>query len=847
MKPKYYPHEVEAKWQARWEQERAFEVEVDPTRPKFYCLEMLPYPSGRLHMGHVRNYTIGDALSWYKRLQGYNVLHPMGWDSFGQPAEQAAIKRGIHPAVWTEENIAYMRHQLRRLGISYDWRREIASHTPEYYRWNQWFFLKMYERGLVYRKRSPVNWCPQCQTVLSNEQAQGGCWRCGSAVEQRHLEQWFVKITDYAEELLRGLEELGEGWPERVRTMQRNWIGKSVGATIAFPLEGREETISIFTTRIDTIYGANAVLLAPEHPMARQLAEASPYRDRVLEFIARLEKMDRRARSAEDAEKEGQETGFFARNPFTGERLPIWIANFILMEYGTGAIMSVPAHDQRDFEFSRKYGLPIRQVIAPVDEEGRPIRFAEMTEAYEGEGVLINSGPFDGLTSEDARRRMTEYAEHHGFGRAAVHYRLRDWGISRQRYWGTPIPMIHCERCGIVPVPEDQLPVVLPPDAPFTGERGSPLDHVPEFVHTTCPKCQGPARRDTDTMDTFVDSSWYYFRYCDPKNDTAPFDPEIARYWLPVDQYIGGIEHAIMHLLYTRFWCKVMRDLGLIEFSEPVTRLLTQGMVLNIVTEGPYAGRWMAMSKSLGNGVDPDDMIQKYGADTLRIFILFAAPPENELQWKEEGVEGAFRFLRRIHALLWKWHEVLARRFPTLPRPEPDQLTPEQRAVLRKTHQTIQGVTEDIEAHFQFNTAIAKLMELLNAIGDFEARFRTVEDAADADLYVLGEAIQALVLMLVPFAPHFAEEMWEALGHTESVVKARWPKADERWVRAETLEIPVQVNGKLRSRIFMPPGTPPEEYERAALADPKVQAFINGRKVLRVIVVPDRLVNVVVQ
>jgi leucyl-tRNA synthetase len=424
---------------------------------------------------------------------------------------------------------------------------------------------------------------------------------------------------------------------------------------------------------------------------------------------------------------------------------------------------------------------------------------------------------------------------------------LRDWGISRQRYWGTPIPMIHCERCGIVPVPEDQLPVVLPPDAPFTGERGSPLDHVPEFVHTTCPKCQGPARRDTDTMDTFVDSSWYYFRYCDPKNDTAPFDPEIVRYWLPVDQYIGGIEHAIMHLLYTRFWCKVMRDLGLIEFSEPVTRLLTQGMVLNIVTEGPYAGRWMAMSKSLGNGVDPDDMIQKYGADTLRIFILFAAPPENELQWKEEGVEGAFRFLRRIHALLWKWHEVLARRFPTLPRPEPDQLTPEQRAVLRKTHQTIQGVTEDIEVHFQFNTAIAKLMELLNAIGDFEARFRTVEDAADADLYVIGEAIQALVLMLVPFAPHFAEEMWEALGHTESVVKARWPKADERWVRAETLEIPVQVNGKLRSRIFMPPGTPPEEYERAALADPKVQAFINGRKVLKVIVVPDRLVNVVVQ
>lgn len=842
MKEKYYPEQVEAKWQARWQQTRAFEAEVDPRRPKFYCLEMLPYPSGRLHMGHVRNYSIGDALAWYKRMRGYNVLHPMGWDSFGQPAEQAAIKHGIHPATWTEENIAYMRQQLQRLGLSYDWRREVASHTPDYYRWNQWFFLKMYERGLVYRKQAPVNWCPQCQTVLSNEQAQGGCWRCGTPVEQRELAQWFVRITRYADELLEDLDRLAAGWPEKVLTMQRNWIGKSVGAHVDFPVEGLGTTVRIFTTRIDTIFGATAILLAPEHPLVAAISDRSPHRQDIAQFVERMRKMDRRVRREAETEKEGVDTGLFARNPFNGERLPIWIANFILMDYGTGAIMAVPAHDQRDFEFARKYGLPIRQVIAPVDEAGHPVLFEVHERAYEGEGILVQSGEFTNLTSTEAIGRMTAYAQAHGFGEAAITYKLRDWGISRQRYWGTPVPMIHCDRCGIVPVPEEDLPVILPPNAPFTGERGSPLDHVPEFIHTSCPSCGGAARRDTDTMDTFVDSCWYYFRYCDPRNDRAPFDPDIIRYWLPVDQYIGGVEHAIMHLLYTRFWCKVMRDLGLVDIAEPVTRLLTQGMVLNIVTSGPYAGRWLAMSKSLGNGVDPDEMVSKYGADTLRVFILFAAPPQAELQWKEEGVEGAFRFLRRLHTMVWRWRTAV----PDAPAVSREQLTPAQRALVRKTHQTIRGVTQDFEADLQLNTAIAKLMELLNAIADFDGEVGGPEAAGEMDRAVMGEALRALVALLAPFAPHIAEEMWEGLGQTTSLTRQPWPTFDEALAREDTLEIPVQVNGKLRSRIFLPPGTSREEYERAALADERVRAFIDGKKVVKVIVVPERLVNVVV-
>ncbi|MBI3951391.1 MAG: leucine--tRNA ligase [Acidobacteria bacterium] len=846
MKEKYSAQEIEEKWQQRWAEAHAFEADPDPQRPKYYCLEMLPYPSGDIHMGHVRNYSIGDALSWYKRMQGYNVLHPIGWDSFGQPAEQAAIKRGIHPAKWTEVNITNMRRQLKRLGISYDWRREIAAHTPPYYRWNQWFFLKMYERGLIYRKLSPVNWCPQCQTVLSNEQAQGGCWRCGSEVEQRDLEQWFARITDYAEELLRGLDELEVGWPEKVITMQRNWIGRSEGTLVDFPIEGMDEKITIFTTRADTIFGANSVILAPEHSLVAKLAQASPRCDEVVAVCSRMARQDRRVRSAEDTEKEGIDTGVFAINPYNGERLPIWIANFILMEYGTGAIMSVPAHDQRDYDFAKKYGLPIRQVIAPLDENGQPIEFDDLKEAYDGEGVLINSGPFNGLPNTEAIRRMTQYAKEKGFGDLSVQHKLRDWGLSRQRYWGTPIPIIHCPTCGAVPVPKDQLPVTLPPEAPFTGESGSPLDHVPEFVNTTCPNCQGPARRDTDTMDTFVDSSWYYFRYCDPKNDSAPFDPDIIRHWMPVEQYIGGVEHAVMHLLYTRFWTRFMRDLRLIEFSEPVINLLTQGMVTNIVTEGPKKGQWLKMSKSLGNGVDPDEMLDIYGADTVRVFMLFTSPPEMELRWQEEGVEGAARFLRRVYTLVWRWHQAIRERNPGKIETV-EGLNPAQRQLLRKTHQTIRGVTDDIEERMQFNTAIAKLMELLNAIYDFDAAVGGAAKATDADLSVFDEAITALVTMLAPFAPHVAEEMWEALGHADSLAQSRWPEYNEMLAREERLEVPVQVNGKLRSRIFLDPDARQDQYEQAALADEKVKSFIDGKKVVKIIVVPQRLVNVVVK
>jgi leucyl-tRNA synthetase len=844
MKEKYFAQEIEDKWQQRWAEARLFETELDPSKPKFYCLEMLPYPSGRIHMGHVRNYTIGDALYWYKRMQGHNVLHPIGWDSFGQPAEQAAIKHGVHPVKWTEENITYMRRQLKRLGFSYDWRRETAAHTPEYYRWNQWFFLKMYERGLIYRKLSPVNWCPQCQTVLSNEQAQGGCWRCGSEVEQRELEQWFARITAYAEELLRCLDDLEARWPEKVVTMQRNWIGRSEGTLVDFAIEGLDEKVTIFTTRVDTIFGANAVILAPEHPLVQKLAERSPRRQEVLAFADRLARQDRRVRSAEDTEKEGIGTDVFAINPYNGERIPIWIANFVLMEYGTGAIMAVPAGDQRDFEFSRKYTLPFRQIKLTAD--GQEIAPENMDGADEGWTVTVNTGQWSGLPAKEANQRMTEYAEAHGFGRRSIHYKLRDWGLSRQRYWGTPVPIVHCPSCGIVPVPEDQLPVRLPKDVSFTGESGSPLDHVPEFVNTTCPTCSGPARRDTDTMDTFVDSSWYYFRYCDPENDQAPFDPDIIRYWMPVEQYIGGVEHAVMHLLYTRFWTKLMRDLGLVEFSEPVTNLLTQGMVTNIVSEGPNKGQWLKMSKSLGNGVDPDEMMDIYGADTVRVFMLFASPPEAELRWQEAGVEGAARFLRRVNGLVWKWHDRVAASGRAAHFSSSD-LNERQRAVLRKTHQTVRGLTRDIEERMQFNTAIAKLMELLNSLFDFDAAVGEVAAASEADVYVMGEGLQALVVMLAPFAPHFAAEMWEALGHPEDFIKTPWPTHDEALAREEHLEIPVQINGKLRSRIYLGPDATHDQYEQAALADEKVQSFINSKPVVKVVVVPRRLVNIVVK
>jgi leucyl-tRNA synthetase len=853
MDEKYFPEKIEEKWQSRWAETGAFEVESSDERAPFYCLEMLPYPSGFLHMGHVRNYSIGDALSWYKRLQGFNVLHPIGWDSFGQPAEQAAIKRGIHPRAWTEDNINHMRGQLKRVGISYDWRREIAAHTPEYYKWDQWFFLKMYERGLAYRRMSQVNWCPKEETVLSNEQSSGGvCWRCGASVAKKDIEQWFLRITDYAERLLDDMKEIEGGWPERVLTMQRNWIGRSRGAYVDFSVKDTDARVRVFTTRIDTIYGATAIVLAAEHPLLEELMEESPLKNQVRTFIKRARHEHRRYPSAtEDSEeKEGINTGLIAINPFSHEAIPVWVANYVLMDYGTGAVMSVPAHDERDFEFAQKYSLPIRRVIERISHEQESIEHdpvredqsAAMPHAFTDHGILVNSGDWSGKLSEDAITEMARMAAEKGFGEEAVTYRLRDWGVSRQRFWGAPVPIIYCDSCGVVPVPEKDLPVTLPDRADFTGTGESPLAGVAEFVNTTCPKCGEAARRETDTMDTFVDSSWYFFRYCDPHNSEKPFDEERAAYWTPVSQYIGGIDHAVMHLLYTRFWTKFMRDLGLVAFNEPVQRLMTQGMVTNQV-EG--TNEWKRMSKSLGNGVDPDDMIAAYGADAVRLFVLFAAPPENELRWQETGIEGAVRFLRRVYGMVWRWHERLSDALSSVAEAGKEDASAEVRALRRKTHQTIARITEDFE-ELHFNTSVAALMELSNALGDFRVE---PQDASALEIQAVREALESLVLMLTPFTPHASEEMWEALGHAGGILRshARWPQADEELARKEELEIPVQVNGKLRSRITATPDTPEESLRALALADDKVQGFISGREVVKVIIVPQRLVNIVVR
>ncbi|HZH89395.1 MAG TPA: leucine--tRNA ligase [Pyrinomonadaceae bacterium] len=852
MDEKYFPEKIEEKWQRVWAETGAFEIEPDEARPKFFCLEMLPYPSGFLHMGHVRNWALGDAMAWHKRLQGFNVLHPIGWDSFGQPAEQAAIKRNVQPREWTEENIVHMRGQFKRLGISFDWRREMAAHRPEYYKWDQWFFLKMLERGLIYRRTSPINWCPKEETVLSNEQSSGGvCWRCGTAVEKRDLEQWFIRTTQYAEELLAGMGEIEAGWPERVLTMQRNWIGRSEGAYIDFPIKDSDAKVRVFTTRIDTVYGATAIVVAAEHPLLNELEE-SPLKERVLEFAARV-RAERASRAAtapgEEEEKEGVNTGLFAVNPFSGEQIPVWVANYVLIEYGAGAVMAVPAHDERDFEFAQKYSLPVRRVIERVSYEQESIPHNEATgldqstampHAFTDYGILVNSAGWGGKLSHDAMREMAAYAAEKNFGGGAVTYRLRDWGISRQRFWGAPIPIVYCDDCGAVPVPEAELPVLLPERAEFTGAGKSPLANVAEFVNTSCPKCGRAARRETDTMDTFVDSSWYFFRYCDPQNDAAPFDPARVAYWAPVDQYIGGIEHAVMHLLYTRFWTKMMRDIGLVAFNEPVRNLLTQGMVTNIV-EG--TGEWKAMSKSLGNGVDPDEMIEAYGADAVRLFVMFAAPPENELRWLETGIEGAVRFLRRVYNFIWRWRDSLT----DAPEVAPDagEFSDAARSLRRKTHQTVARVTQDF-AELHFNTSISALMELLNALGDFD---RAPAEATPADKFAVREALEALVLMLAPFTPHVAEELWESLGHAGGLLGsgARWPVADAELARKEALEIPVQINGKLRGRIQATPDTSEDELREAALADGKVRAHMEGRQVVKVIVVPQRLVNIVVR
>jgi leucyl-tRNA synthetase len=848
MDEKYFPEEIEKKWQKRWEETGAFEARNDDPRPKYYCLEMLPYPSGFLHMGHVRNYSIGDALSWFKRLQGYNVLHPIGWDSFGQPAEQAAIKRGVNPRAWTEENIAHMRGQLKRLGISYDWSREIAAHRPDYYKWDQWFFLKMFERGLAYKRMSPVNWCPKEETVLSNEQSSGGvCWRCGTVVEKRDLEQWFVRITEYAQQLVDHMKEIEANWPEKVLKRQRDWVGRSEGAYVDFAVKDSDKRIRVFTTRIDTIYGATAIVLAVDHPLVAELLKDSPLKRDVDAFAEKVVTARNTREELGEAEKEGVNTGVIAINPFSGENIPVWVANYVLTEYGTGAVMSVPAHDDRDFEFAQKYSLPIRQVIAPVSHEqlsAEPAsrsgtdQSAVMTKPFTDYGVLINSGSWGGKLSEVAMREMAKYAEEIGFGTAAITYRIRDWGVSRQRFWGSPIPIIYCDKCGTVPVPYDQLPVVLPETADFTGTGESPLASVPEFVNTTCPECHGPARRDTDTMDTFVDSSWYFFRYTDPRNESAPFDPEIAQAWIPVDQYIGGDSHAVMHLIYTRFWTKVMRDLGLIDFDEPVKKLLTQGMVTNRV-EG--TNEWPAMSKSLGNGVDPDDMIAAFGADATRLFVLFAAPVENELRWSETGTEGAIRFLRRVYSLVWRWRERLSESGQSSA--SDYEFSPAARALRRKTHQTIARLTNDLE-HLYLNTSVAALMELLNELSDFAT---DPENVSPSDAFAVKEALESLVLMMTPFSPHIAEEMWEGLGHQGGLSKARWPQADPELAKREELEIPIQVNGKLRSRVIASPGVTEEELRTAALSDDKVRGFTEGKEVVKVIVVPERLVNVVIR
>ncbi len=819
--------EIETRWQRAWADAGAFEVTDDPARPKFYCLEMLPYPSGDIHVGHVRNYCITDVVARYKRMRGFNVLHPIGWDALGLPAENAAIKKGVHPEKWTRENITSMKRQLQRLGFSYPWSREIATCDPEYYRWNQWFFLKMLEKGIAYRNKANVNWCPSCLTVLANEQAEGGeCWRCHSVVEERELDQWFLRITAYQDQLLDDMAQL-TAWPDRVLVQQRNWIGRSPGAEVDFAVEDSPSPLRVFTTRIDTIYGATFMVLAPEHPRLDELLHGVTDEEAIRTAIARLRAQDRRARQSGQVEKEGVFTGRYAVNPFSGERVPIWVGNFVLMGYGTGAIMAVPAHDGRDFEFARKYELPIRVVIQP---EGTASAGESLPAPYDGPGRTVNSDDFSGLESEEAKARMIAHAAARGIGRATVTYRLKDWLISRQRYWGTPIPVVYCEKDGPVGVPEDQLPVTLPPDAPFTGEGGNPLEKVAAFVEATCPRCGGPARRETDTMDTFVDSSWYFYRYLSPHRDDVPFDPAAVRYWFPIDLYVGGIEHAILHLVYSRFWTKVMRDLGLVDFDEPITRLFPQGMVHK---DGEI------MSKSKGNTVAPDDVIKEYGADTLRLYILSEGPPEMALEWQADRIAGSHRLIQRAWRLPDRHAEALA----AAGRASDGAATSDAaRTLRRKVHQTIRKVTEDVDERIRLNTATSAFHELVNELYRLEADLR-----GEADRPAVREALETLVLLMNPFTPHVCEEMWRRLGHADGLVGQAWPLADEDVAREDELELAVQVNGKVRGRITVAREAGDDEVRRLALAEPKVAEHLAGREVVKLVVVPGRLVSVVVR
>ncbi len=913
---KYQPKEIELKWQKRWEEERVFKSSPD-RRKKYYVLEMFPYPSGKIHMGHVRNYSIVDVIARFKRMAGYNVLHPMGWDAFGLPAENAAIKSGVHPKEWTISNIENMKAELKRLGFSYDWKREIATCQPEYYRWNQWIFLKMLEKGIAYRSKAPVNWCPSCQTVLANEQVdeEGRCWRCGTTVETREIDSWFLKITDYAQELLKDLDLLKGHWPDPVITMQKNWIGRSTGAEVEFEVPQKGKKIKVFTTRPDTLFGVTYLVLAPEHPLTLELSKGTPQEEEVKAFVEKMRRTEKRKRSTGELPKEGVFLGVYAVHPLTGEEVPVYTANFVLMDYGTGAVMSVPAHDQRDFEFAKKYDLPVKVVIAPKGKELNP---RQMEEAYTEPGILVNSGKFTGLESEKAKWEITKELERLGKGKKTVQYRLRDWNISRQRYWGTPIPVIHCPKCGIVPVPESELPVKLPKEAPLTGEGRSPLERVSEFVNTKCPKCGGDARRDTDTMDTFFDSSWYFLRYCSPKEEELPFNPQEASYYMVVDQYIGGIEHAVLHLLYSRFFTKVLRDLGLFkepedghqeEFfkrGEPFQNLLTQGMVnkrwisvknllkaLGLTEESslsslikalsgketnltetigsfmkryhitvgdnailllqteevgkfleapaeevlkPYEekfGEVSKMSKSKLNIVNPSQMVEKYGADATRLYVLFAAPPEAEFEWKTEGIEGAYRFLRRVFQFVGENLEVLKGEYD-------GELSKEGKELRRKTHQTLKKVGEELDERFKFNTAIAAIMELFNSITSFKAK-------TEGDKGALKEAVEKLIVMLYPFAPHVAEEMWEMTGHGELLAKTLWPQVDPEALKEEEVEIPVQVNGKVRAVISVPADADEETVREIALKEPKVQKATGGKEVVKFIYRPGRIINIVVR
>ena len=833
MKERYDFEAIELKWQRIWAEEGDFAVHEGDSREKYYVLEMLPYPSGALHLGHVRNYSLGDSIARFKTLRGYNVLHPIGWDAFGLPAENAAIRNKVPPGPWTRDNIAQMTKQCLRMGWSYDWSREISTCAPEYYRWNQWFFLQMYGKGLAFKSSGSVNWCEECQTVLANEQVVNGrCWRDDSVVVQKDLEQWNLRTTEYAEELLQDLDKLSE-WPDKVLTMQRNWIGKSVGARVRFAVVDADDLeIEVFTTRLDTIYGATFMVLAPEHPLVRTWLDDPTHGKELTAFLEEMRQQDRTVRSAEDTEKQGVFTGHYAVNPFSQERIPIWVANFVLMEYGTGAIMAVPAHDQRDHEFAQKYQLPIPTVIEPAGDRAE----IESGRVFSDYGQLVNSGSFSGLTSREAQEKMADFAQAEGIGEKSISYRLRDWGFSRQRYWGTPIPIIYCDSCGTQPVPEDQLPVLLP-EMEVLNLGGSPLAKVPEFVQVDCPSCGGKSRRETDTMDTFMDSSWYFYRYTDAQIESHAIRQTAVQYWFPVDIYIGGVEHAILHLIYMRFFTKVMRDLGLVALDEPVSTLFTQGMVLK---DGAK------MSKSRGNVVAPDEIVSEYGADTLRLFIQFCAPPEGDLEWSHRGLEGSFRFLNRLWRMLFRFH----RQLPSLTREAADaseavgsrgqEHQSEDRKLRRKLHQTTRKVTRDLERLHQ-NTAIAAIMELLNSVYEYV-------DATEPepDLALLREVLETMALLVAPFAPHFAEEMRSVLGHQTRLKFASWPGFDSELAREEEIEVVVQVNGKVRAKIVTAPGVSSDEMERLALGDERIESLIAGRKMIKLVVVPEKLVNIVV-